>query len=115
MTTPKVLADMRGVLLAEPPRGHPLQAVHELGELDGRGEVNEEVDMVVFSVQFGKLAAEVRTDLCHHFPAAVKHRGGESTSAVLCHEHQVSVASRYRMPARTNGCRCGHNPNMVTC
>ena len=85
-------------LLAEPPCGHPFQAVHEPRQLDGGREVDEEVDVVFFPVQLSELAPEAGADVRHHFPTAIDHLCSEGSTAVLRHEHQMGMASRHSMP-----------------
>lgn len=113
MPTPEVLADMYRELLAQPACRDTFQAVHQPGELYRRREMHEEVDVVVLPVELCQGAAKVLAHLGHHLPAAGEHRGCKGATAVLGHEHQVSMALPYCVPATPDGLTVPHDTNMV--
>jgi hypothetical protein len=51
-----------GELLPQPPGRDALQAIDEPGQCDGRGKVDEQVDVLGLAVELDQFAAEVLTD-----------------------------------------------------
>ncbi len=88
---PQVPAHVRVVLLAQQAGGDALEGVDQLGELDFRRVVHEQVYVVLFAVELLEVGFEVRADLSHDLFAARQHLVRECLAPVLGDEDQMSV------------------------
>jgi hypothetical protein len=76
-------ADVSVVLLAEQAGGDALEGVDQLGELDLRRVVHQEVHVILFAVELLQLGLEVGADLPHDLLTPGQHGVGERVPPVL--------------------------------
>lgn len=93
---------MSVVGLSESPGRDAFERVNELGELDGRGELDQQVNVVIFAVELHKGAAKVFAHGGHDLFAVGEDRSCERASPVFRHEHQVRVAVPNGMSSLAN-------------
>lgn len=82
---------MLSVVSAKNASAHPLEGVHQLGELDSRRESHQEMDVVLFAVELHQLTSEVAAHLAHHSLAVSEDVVSEGPSAVFSDEYQMGV------------------------
>ena len=86
-------------LLPEPAGGHALEAVHELGRCHLGREVRQQVHVVGFAVELGKLGLEVRAYRPDDLLRTGQVRCGEHRMPILGHEDQANMQDEDTVPA----------------
>lgn len=102
---------MTRMVPAQTPTGDPFEGVDQTGQLDGGGEPDEQMDVVVLAVELAQLHAEVVADLPHDGLAVRQDLVSEGSTPILGHEHQVGMAVPNSMPATANGVDFDHDTN----
>jgi len=68
MSGPELIGHLREALLAQHPRRHTFQRVHEAGKLDRRRIVDEQMDVVVLTITLAQNRAEALGSGAASFP-----------------------------------------------
>jgi hypothetical protein len=112
VSSPQVVVEVVGVVAPQVSRGDAFEGVDQAGQLDGGGEADEEVDVVVFSVELAQFAAELVAYVAHDGLAVVQDLVGEHAPPILRHEHQVCMAVPNRVASTANGGDFCHDTNV---
>jgi putative transposase len=106
-----VPVDSAGELLPQPASGHAFEAVHQPGRRHFGWVLDQQVDVVMFPVEFDQVGAEVGADVPHHLFAACQHRIVEHVPPILGYEDQVCVKVRDHMSTAPVVAVVGHETN----
>jgi len=113
VVSPKVFADTVGVGVSESSGGRTFEGVHEFGELHGRWEVDEQVDVIVLPVEGDEFASELRTGVCHRCFTVFEEFVGEHSAPVFRDEYQMGVTGKDTVTAGANILRVSHTPSLA--
>jgi hypothetical protein len=100
--------------LAQPPRRDALEGVHQPGDRDLRRGGDEQVDMVVLTVQLDQLGAQVGTHAGEHLAKGAQVLAGQHPTPILGHQDQLHVEGSHDGSASTVVVILSHRPNILS-
>lgn len=108
-----ILVGADPVGLAEHPRRHTFQGVHQFRELHGRRVLDQQMDVVVFPVTGDQSSPKVFAHFAEHLFEYGVVFGGEHSTPVLGHEDQVDVHGKHAASPPPVVLRLSHSPSIL--
>jgi hypothetical protein len=112
---PPVVAAQVRELLPHPAGGDALEGVHEPGQRHLGREVHQQVHVIGFPVELGKLAPEVRAHVPHDLLKPFQVPYGEDRMPVLSNEDQMGMQDENTVPASADVLIFSHETDYNQC
>ena len=109
-TAPQFLLNTWVVLFSDKKAGHAFQAINQFRYCHLGRIVHQQVNVIVFTVEFHQLCLKIGAHASEDFPKVVQNGFCEHPTAVFCHKDQMDMHVKNTVPTVPNVVVIAHRP-----